>query len=336
MDRLTAIQYFLATARSGSFTAAANSLHIGLSSLHKQIGALEKDLKVTLFERLSTGVTLTPAGKRYAEVCEPAVDALANAAAMVDGEETRPAGKLRIGGHGHYLRCLAPWLPSFHERFPDIQLDLRIMTRPNDLSDPSYDVMIVQGWPDKQDLIQKFLAQPRLLTCASPMYWSRYGVPTHPSDIARHNCLFFTNVEDTINDVWNYKRDGETTAVPTKGWLNSDIRGATIDAALSGHGVIRVSDLVVSDLLHTGRLVPVLLDWHMLDAAPVSILYSPARKRLARVHVFVDFLVDAFRNLQANTGYNSSDLAVSPLPYWHQSRYRNASAAPRAAFTTSH
>jgi DNA-binding transcriptional LysR family regulator len=327
MDKLTAIEYFLTAAKAGSFTNAARSLHIGLSSIHKQIVALEKELKVNLFERSHTGITLTPAGRRYFDACEPALAVLANAASVLATEDARPSGTLRVGGHGHYLRCLAAWLPGFHEHYPDIQLDLRIMTRPADLDDPSLDVMLVQGWPDKPDLIQKVIAQPRLLTCASPAYWAKHGLPACPSDIANYNCLFFTNVDDTVNDLWSYERDGETIAVQTKGWLNSDTRGATIDAALSSHGVIRVSDLVVSDHLHSGRLVPVLLDWHMLDAAPASVLYSPTRKRLTRVRVFVDFVVEAFHEMQVHTGYSSQAAQISPLPHWHRSRYRRASAA---------
>lgn len=336
MDRLTAIHYFVTAANSGSFTAAAAAHNVGLSTLHKTIGVLENQLQAKLFERSPSGVRLTPAGHRYREACAPALALLSNAASMINGEETRPSGKLRVGGHGHYLRCLAPWLPEFHDHYPDLELDLRIMTRPGDLDDSSYDVMIVQGWPEKPDLVLKRLAQPRLLTCAAPQYWTKYGVPAHPSDIANHNCLFFTNVEDTINDVWTYERNGERTTVPTKGWLNSDIRGATIDAALSGHGVIRVSDLVVSELLHAGRLVPVLLDWHMLDAAPVSILYSPSQRGVARVRVFVDFLIVAFRDLQANTGYNHIDQPLSPIPFWHRKQFRRASDASQIGSIGSH
>jgi DNA-binding transcriptional LysR family regulator len=335
MDKLNAITYFVTAAKAGTLTSAARSLNISLSTISQQIVALEKELKTPLFDRSRNGITLTEAGKRYLEACEPALVILAHADSAISSQDAPPAGSLRVGGHGHFLRCLAPWLPGFHEHFPDIQLDLRIMTSTKDLDDPAFDVMIVQGWPQKGDLIQKVLAQPRLLTCASPGFWTKFGLPVNPTDIENYNCLFFTNVEDTVNDVWGYERAGHKILVKPKGWLNSDTRGATVDAAINGHGVIRVTDLVASEHLHSGRLVPVLLDWHMLDAAPVSVLYSPTRKRNPRVRVFVEFVAEAFREMQMHTGYNLEGGPVSALPYWHRNRYRRASAAVAVAGNSS-
>jgi DNA-binding transcriptional LysR family regulator len=334
MDKLTAINYFVAAAKAGTLTDAARSLRISLSTISQQIVALEKKLKIPLFHRSRSGITLTEAGKRYLEACEPALALLANADAVVSPEETPQAGVLRVGGHGHYLRCLAPWLPGFHQHYPNIQVDFRIMTGTKDLDDPAYDVMLVQGWPEKQDLVQKIVAQPRLLTCASPAFWTKFGLPAHPTDIEKYECLFFVNVEDRVNDLWGYERGGHKLIVKPKGWFTSDTRGATVDAALNGHGVIRVTDLVASDHLHSGRLVPVLLDWHMLDAAPISVLYSPTRKRNARVRVFVEFVIEAFHEMQMHTGYNTETGPVNPIPFWHQSKYRRASAAVKMIRST--
>jgi DNA-binding transcriptional LysR family regulator len=139
------------------------------------------------------------------------------------------------------------------------------------------------------------------------------------------------NVEGTINDLWTYEKAGQKVEVRPTGWLNCDNRAVTVEAAIAGHGVIRASDIVVDEQLHTGTLVPVLLDWHMLDTPAISVLYSQTRRENPKVRVFLDFVTEAFQQMQAHTGYSATPSPPSPLPYWHRPKYTHASAVLRAA-----
>jgi hypothetical protein len=109
----------------------------------------------------------------------------------------------------------------------------------------------------------------------------------------------------------------------------SDHRNISIHAALSGAGVIRISDLMVAIHLRSGQLVPVLTDWQMADAPPFNLLYLPNQRRNPLVRLFIDYVTKAFRELQSEAGHGAERLDYTERPYWARGKYRHASVALR-------
>ncbi len=325
MDKLRAIEYFLASAEERSFTRAAARLEVSVPAIAKLVGALERKIGITLFDRSARGLVLTSGGERYLEACRPLLEQL-NAADQLVGQTAQQRGTLVIGAHPELV--LLPWFSRFHARYPDLVLDVRPVNR-RTLQDVPADVYLVHGWPEQPDLILKRIAKPRLQTCASPEYWATHGVPQRPQDLEQHSCLLYCNDEGIVNDLWQYERDGITESVTARGWLVSNHRQLTINAALAGEGVVRASDLLSVDHLRSGRLVPVLLDWVMQDVPPINLLYKASQRRNPRVRLFMDFMIEAFRDIEAEFGVDGRR-EFAQRPFWAQRRIRRASTATRA------
>jgi len=323
MDKLRALQYFVLSAEERSFSRASRRLGVSVPAVAKLINALERQLGIALFDRSAQGLALTASGERYLDACQPLIAQLAAADQLVGGEGASPRGTLIIGVHPEIV--MQPWLSGFHERYPDIQIDIRMVTC-RTVQEIAAEVYVLHGWPEQAQLVLRRFAQPRLLTCAAPGYWAARGIPQHPAELEGHVCLLYRNDEGTVNDLWQYERGTEKVAVTARGWLVSDHRNVTIHAAICGEGVVRTSDLLVISHLRSGQLVPVLTDWQMADAPPLNLLYAPNQKRNPRARLLIDYVTDNFRELENEFG-RSEGRQFSERPYWARGKYHRASAA---------
>jgi LysR family transcriptional regulator, regulator for bpeEF and oprC len=326
MDKLRALQYFLVSAQEGSFSRAAQRLEVSVPAVAKLVNSLERELGATLFYRSAQGLTLTTGGERYRDACQPLLAQITAADDLASDEVSRVCGTLVVGAHPELV--MMPWLAGFHERYPDIQIDLRTVGQTT-IHETAAEVYVLHGWPHYPEMVLRRFAQPHLLTCAAPSYWAAHGIPRLPLDLERHICLLYRNDEGTVNDLWQYERGTEKVSVTVRGWLVSDHRNVTIHAALSGEGIVRISDLMVATHLHSGRLVPVLTDWQMADAPPFNLLYAPSQRRNPRARLFIDHVTEAFRELETQSGHDTRRRQFSDRPYWARGKYRRASVAVR-------
>lgn len=329
MDKLRALQYFVAAAEAGSFTAAARQLELSVPAIQKLVIALERSLGVTLFERTTRGLTLTPSGAGYLESCRPLLQELAAADEDLRRTVQRPSGTLAIGVHSQLAHhVLLPVLPVFHTRYPDIQIDVRVINRLSDVDATAADVFLVHGWPEAGDLVHRRMGLAKSLIVASPAYWAAHGVPQHPEELQRHACLLLRNPAGILLDLWEFERGDEKVAVKVSGWLCSNGREILLEAVVAGEGVARFNQLTSSLQLQSGLLVPVLAEWEVKASPPVNLLYRPNVRRTPRVKLFIDFMTQVLHDLEAD-GRNLPPLPNAELPYWHQRGYGRASAALR-------
>ena len=119
MDKLRAIEYFVAAAEEGSFSGAARRLEVSIPAIAKLINGLERSLGAKLFDRASQGITLTADGVRYLEACQPLLEQVSAADEAVSGANVRARGSLVIGMQPQLARhCIGPSLSRFHARHP--------------------------------------------------------------------------------------------------------------------------------------------------------------------------------------------------------------------------
>ena len=327
MDKLRALHYFVAAAEEGSFSGAARRFEVSITAVAKLVTSLERTLGASLFDRSARGLALTADGARYLDSCQPLLDQLRDADEAVGTATDRPRGLLTVGAPPFVLQnCLAPALPRFHARFPEIEIDLRIANRVTD-AEAAFDVFVLFGWQEPLDYVQRIVGQSRYLVLASPGYWSAHGMPRHPKQLEGHQCFAFRNPHGTLLDLWEFERGGEVHAVKAHGWLASSHRNLLFDAALAGEGVVRASDFLVQDQLRLGRLVPALTDWNGLHPPPVTVHFLPKHRRTPRVRAFVDFTTEVFRSLEAERG--GGVVAAAQRPEWYGKHYGRASSAPR-------
>ena len=324
MDKLRALEYLQAAAEEGSLSGAARRLHVSVAAVSKQVSALERHLGVILFERSRRGLVLTSDAGRFVMSCVGALEQLAAAEEALGGASRGPHGTLTLGAPEFVLNnCLVPALPRFRARYPDLQLDLRIVSQPSDPAAEAVDVCLLFGWHDARDFVQKRVAQTRFHVLAAPEYWAARGVPSHPRDLDRHECLCFRNPAGTLLDLWEFERGPETASVAVKGWLSSSHRDALVEAAIAGAGVVRVTGVTTWHQVRAGRLVAVLEDWEQKAAPPVHAYYRPSQRRAARVRAIVSFAAELFAELEADREARPS--LPGEEPAWHSRRYPRAS-----------
>jgi LysR family transcriptional regulator for bpeEF and oprC len=331
MDKLRALQYFAAAAAENSLSGAARGFGVSVTAIAKLINALERDLGVKLFDRTSRGLTLTAEGSRYLDACEPALSQLDAADERLRMSTLGPKGTVVVGVQHVIARgWLTAALPRFHERYPDIELDVRDFQRVTDDQVSGVDVMLVVGWPKVEDLVRRRIAAGRFIVVASPAYWARHGMPNRPKDLERHVCLPIRAVDGSVMDVWAFERGAEHESVVASGWLTTSNahRDVVIELALSGHGVIRILDWTNLPELASGSLVRALKDWESTEAPPVNLLYRASVRRTPRVRLFIDFATDLFRELDPLRGQS---VVSTERPRWLRRHHGKPSGISRRA-----
>lgn len=330
MDKLRALQYFIATAQAKSFSAAARRFDVSATAVQKLVGALERDLGVRLFERGAAGVSLTAAGAGHVDACAPLLASLTEAEELTRSSGARSSGRIVVGvQHVVASGCLAPALPRFHARYPEIHIDLRDFNRVTEEQTSGVDIFLVLGWPKADHLVQRRIAAGRFIVAAAPAYWAAHGMPQHPDELARHVCLPIRAVDGTVMDLWTFSRGDETAAVAVGSWITTSNahRDSVVDLAVAGHGVVRLLDFTDRALFASGALVRVLSDWQSSEAPPVNLLYRPSVARLPRARAFINFVVELFREIEVQRGQS---VAPTDAPAWLWRHQGRASASARA------
>lgn len=334
MDKLRALEYFIAAAEEGSFSGAARRLDVSVPAIAKLVGALERELGAPLIHRSTQGLTLTAQGEAYLEACVPLVAQLAAADRVLSPSREQPERMLVVGAPGLLSRLLlVPALPRFRERHPRVQIDLRVIDHltVTDAQTRGLDVLVALGWPASVNLVQRRLAQSRLVVCASPAYWERHGIPTRPRELAAHDCLLVRSPEGTVLDLWRHVRGGEAEEVAVRGWLISESRDYVLQAVLEGQGVSRFADLSVWPHVRDGSLQVVMADWDSHDAPPFSALYRPEARKDPQVQAFVAFLSELLGEIEAQCQRAIGARPAAARPGWYGKRQGRASSAARGA-----
>ncbi|MBX3605577.1 MAG: LysR family transcriptional regulator [Piscinibacter sp.] len=328
MDKLRALHYFVAAAEGGSLSAAARRFDVSVPAVTKLVSALERDLGVKLLDRSTQGLTLTARGAQYLEHCAPLLAQLADADRTMAAPGARRARTLVVGAPPLLSRALlVPALADWHERHPHVHIDLRTLDflTVKDAAARGVDVLVALGWPGSVDLVQRPLAQSRLIVCASPAFWRRHGVPAQPSELVNHACPLVRSPEGTVLDLWRHTRGDVVQEVAVGGWLTCASRDDVLQAVLLGQGVGRFADLSVWPFVRDGLLQPALLEWESSDSPPFSALIRPESRRDAVVQDFVGFLSGLLRPVEAlcRDAFGARPSAVRPR--WYASRPGRAS-----------
>jgi len=330
MDKLRAIEYFVCAAREGSLSAAARRLDVSVPAVSKLVSSLERALGTRLFARGSAGLALTSAGQEYLEVCAPALEQIIGAEESVGRARTQAAGPVALAAqHVLAVHCLSPALARFHARRPNVHLDLRDFV-PGGAETEGADLQLAMIWDETPDQVMRVLARTKLVVCAAPQYWARQGTPSRPKDLEQHHCLTLRSVRGTLTDHWPFVRGKETESAVVNGWLitSNTNRDLVVAAALAGEGVVRTVDIAIEEHLRSGRLVPVLTDWDIIDSPLVRLMYRPAAGRMPRVRVVMDFLVELFKDAEGRCVDIVGERPAGSAPAWAGPRpYRRASTA---------
>jgi len=286
MSRWDLMQSFVQVVDAGSFSAAAERLHVSKSLLSKNVSRLERHLGTQLLVRTTRRLNPTDAGAALFQKCERLFNDLEEAEQSVLSLDVKPRGHLRVVctdvlGEQYIARAAAE-MCALH---PQLKVDVHVTMRVVDLVSEGYDLAIRYGDLNDSSLKARKVYELPHVVCASPHYFAKHGMPRTIDDLREHNCIVATFDPCAT---WYFKVDGKDIAVDLQGNWRSNSGSALITAAVEGVGICRLPVLYVRDYLKSGQLVPLFEDFRS-DPLAVWMVYPNARYVPAKVRLFIDY-----------------------------------------------
>ncbi len=293
MDKLKQMETFVSVAARGSLTAAANAEGVAPAIIGRRIDALEARLGVKLLVRTTRRLSLTHEGASFLEDCQRLLGELHNAEASVSAGGVKASGLLRVSAPaGFGRRHVAPLVPGFVERNPEVAFSLDLNDRIVDLVNEGYDCALRVGALADSSLVSVRLGENRRVCVGSPDYLRGHGTPQVPQDLLRHRCLVYTSQGSQARG-WTFRVDGALQHLRVGGPLDcSD--GAVLHAwCVEGQGLAWRSMWEVGDDLAAGRLREVLAEF---EAPPVGIqiVFAQRKHMPLRQRLWIDYMKACF------------------------------------------
>ena len=317
MDRLDAMQAFVAAADRGSLAAAARRLGHSPAGVTRAIASLEARLGAKLLRRTTRSLHLTDVGHTYLAICRRVLADLAAAEHGAAAMQEQPSGILTLTAPVQFGRLhLAPIVSRFLADHPAVQVRLVLLDRVVSMIDEGLDAAVRLAHLPDSSLIATRVGEVRRVVCAAPAYLARHGIPKTPADLVRHVCL--TSSEAGMPDAWRF---GSGTNGGTRKRQNVPIRprlavngsAVPIDAAVEGWGCTQVLSYQVESHLAAGRLVLLLTEFET-PPIPVHLVHAEAHKATAKLRAFIAFAAPLLREglaATARTAANAKPRATS-------------------------
>lgn len=292
MDRLRALEIFIAVANTNSLSAAGRKLSISAPSVTRVLGDFERSLGVILFHRTTRAVTLTESGQQFLEDAKRIVNEYQSATDAVKGAYREPSGLLRVTAptlFGQYY--VLPLLTQFMDQYPNVRVEAVFLDRVVNIIEEGFDIAVRIGELPDSNLIAAKVGSVRKVVCGHPEYFRTHGKPKLPKDLADHKLISATSLE-RMNE-WRFRR-GITVKVKPALSLNS--LPAVIEAATSGWGLTQVVSYQIGPAQLAGKLETVLEEFEP-DSIPIHLVHAEGRSASAKVRSFIDL---AKQSLKAN------------------------------------
>jgi DNA-binding transcriptional LysR family regulator len=293
MDKLKQLESFVTVATKGSLTATARTEGVAPAVIGRRIDALEERLGVKLLVRTTRRITLTHEGSAFLEDCQRLLTDLASAEASVSAGGVKASGHLRVTAPaGFGRRHVAPLVPRFIALHPDVSVSLNLSDRVVDIVNEGFDCAVRVGDLPDSSLISVRLADNRRQCVAAPSYLQRAGVPQHPADLGRHECLTLSSDASQTRG-WAFRVEGEVTYLRPHGRLDCSDGQVLHDWCLQGLGIAWRSTWEVASEISAGRL-QALLEPYAAPPNGIFAVFTHARHLPLRVRLWIDFLKQTY------------------------------------------
>lgn len=289
MERSGEMEVFVRVVREGGFSAAARALDLTPSAVSKLIARLETRLGTRLLMRTTRALTLTDEGQTYLRSAMRVLQELSDAEQAVGDGSVR--GRLAINASLSFgTKFVAPALPAFLDRHPDLVVDLSFTDDVVNLLAQNADVAIRMGSLPDSALKARKLGKSRRVICAAPDYLRRNGTPQQPADLAAHDCLTFNFRRSRVG--WPFREAKRDVEVPIRSRIQVNNGETMRQLVLSGTGIARLGLWHVAEDIARGDLVPVLEKFNPGDVEIVSAVYVGGDHVSIRVRAFIDYMAE--------------------------------------------
>lgn len=282
------LQAFISVVDSGSITSAAEQLNMTISTVSRALLRLEKKMDTTLLYRTTRSIKLSDEGTAFLQKAREIIDLAHEAEEMLSVRQAIPSGKLRIDASTPFLtHVIAPLIPLFHERYPQVELEIHNYEGVTNLLENRIDVAFRIGVLKDSSLNATLLGFSQKRLVASPAYLAKYGVPQNSNELKKHCLLGFTQ-PDSLN-IWPVKNANEDLLK-----IKPNIAGTSGEVlfhlAIQGAGILCSADFVTMDAFASGQLVQVLEKETVVIRQPINAVYYRNQAVSPRLRCFIDFI----------------------------------------------
>jgi DNA-binding transcriptional LysR family regulator len=287
------LRIFHAAAEAGSFTHAAEKLHLSQSAISRQVSALEMDIGAKLFHRHARGLILSEQGEILYQTAHEVLMKLESVKNRLTETRERPTGKLRVNttvglGQG----WLTEKVQEFQSLYPDVQVQLILDNEELDVSMRQADCAIRLRQPQQPDLIQRRLFTVHFHIYASPAYLARYGEPKSVEDFDAHRIITFGEPAPAyLHDVNWLEQAGRSQDNRRTAQLQINNLPAIRRATINGAGISMLPDYMINREAGLVQL-NVSADIPSFDT---YFCYAEEMRNAAKLKAFRDFLISKAR-----------------------------------------
>jgi DNA-binding transcriptional LysR family regulator len=290
MDRIDAMQAFVAVADLQGFAPAARKLGLSPSGVTRLIAALEDRLGARLLQRTTRSVTLTDVGARYLERARRILSDVEEAEGSAQDERTRPNGRLVVSAPVGFGRLhVSPVMSAYLKRYPEVLGELRLSDRMINLVEDGVDLAVRIGHLADSSLVARHVGEMRRIVVASSGYLKARGEPQTPQAIATHETIQFGGMAAPPD--WRFVDGASEIRVAGTPRLTTNSADAAIQYAEQDGGLTRVLAYQAADAIKAGRLRIVLAKFEQPPLS-IQIVYPTSRLLSAKVRTFVDLVIE--------------------------------------------
>lgn len=288
MADLNDIAIFVRVAQLESFSRAAHSLGMPVSTVSRRVSELEQQLGVTLLQRTTRKLTLTAQGQEYFHQCNEPLNILADAERVLTQAQKQPEGTLRLSvpvilGDQAFL----DFLSGFLKAHPGIQVDLSITNEFVNFVERNIDVGIRFGELEDSTLIARSLGTNVRYLVATPGYLQGRELPAKPEQLKAHQCVLMNGKNGEAR--WDLVSGRKSVSLRVSGAISSRDFNSVSFFTNRGHGIGLLPFNYCEDLLKRGKLVRILPAWAS-PRIPVHVVYPTRRFLPAKLVAFVEAL----------------------------------------------
>lgn len=308
MDKLKAMQTVVSIADEGSLTAAAAVLDSSPPAVVRTLAALEAYLGIRLFNRTTRRISLTEEGRHYIESCRQLLAAVKDAESALTTDAVEPSGQLTITAPVLFGQIyVAPAVTRFVQKYGKVRVNLMLLDRVVNLLEENIDVGIRIGALEDSSLVAQPLGSVRRMVVASPDYLSRFGVPRHPRDLLKANCVRFSGGTGLG---WTFYEGGKQFSVPVTGNLEFNHVAPAADACLAGLGFGMFISYQIAHHIERNHL-QIVLESFEPPPRPIHVIYPHARLLPARTKVFIEWIRQELKDCTPKLGvYEKQEAAT--------------------------
>lgn len=296
MDRLQALEVFVAVAEAESFAAGSRAMGMSAPSATRAINELEERTGARLFNRTTRVVRLTDVGRAYLEDVRTILADLEAANDEVSGAVGTPKGMLRLTAPVEFGRLhVAPILADYLDVYSQVSASILMVDRVVNLAEEGLDIGVRIGPLTSAGLMAVKVGRVRRVVCGSPAYFEKFGLPKSPEDLVNHRIV--SAATGAASNEWRFRSDQNQT-VKLSPRLSVTSVAAAVSLARSGWGLTRALSYQVGSDLASGALQTILVDDEP-EPLPVHLIHYEGRKVSIRVRSFLDFARDRLRKVPA-------------------------------------